>query len=511
MKTQTLLTSLLFAGTLVFVGCGDDITKTYENSGGPASVASIDEAEKCESANLGALVFNEETQSLFVCNGKKWIDLGVSQGDAPEIPDSLLNVDCSFGSTSGGWLRMVCGDKVVDSVKIGQSGCTMKRLGEGYVVTCDGKVVDTLYSGSAKTAFDLKFVSRRNPHYAEAKYASDVPLLSDTTLTVSVENFRGASKIKTITWFVQAEWFEDFAVVEGNKPYVLDIVQRTESSGFWPYANNRIAVHAAVVTEDGETTVAADTVVLYYPILDERDTTFYPVAFIGDYVWMAANLNYGVRVDLGETQRWRATSAGGVDTATPGTVVPVDFVPEKWCPGDDEAQCAKVGALYQWHTAFDMEQWADTAVTQVNDLGDSTVQGICPDGWKIPNTTAWMDLISVAEGEPQNLISKKYGGNGLVAWNGTLAGLYMSPEAEAPAPWDQGLAAPTNTVAAYWRYGRQEIGRGSSTAYAQSIMLVDRVYTDVPSVDEMYMDKTTGLALRCVAVDPCATFYSLCI
>ena len=489
MKTQTLLPSLLFAGTLVFVGCGDDITKTYENSGGPASVASIDEAEKCESANLGALVFNEETQSLFVCNGKKWIDLGVSQGNAPEIPDSLLNVDCSFGKTGDGWLRMVCGGKTVDSVKIDRNGsangCTMKRLGEAYVVSCDGKAVDTLYSGPARASFDLKVVSRRNPHYAGAKYASDVPLLFDSTLTVSVENFNGASKIKTISWFatVQQLYFSDFAVVEGNRPYVLDLMQITERPGFWPYDDNQIAFVAAVVTEDGETIVATDTVRLYYPFLDERDTTVYPVAFAGDYVWMAANLNYGVRADLGETQQ-----AG-----------------EKWCPGDDEAQCAKLGALYQWHTAFGLDPEADTAVVQVNDLGDSTVQGICPDGWKIPNLAAWMNLVRVAEGKISNLIAKEHGGTGLVGWNGTLAGLYMSPEAEAPAPWNQGMALPSDLVAAYWRYGTQW------RTGASYIALVDRVFGVMDDPEEMYVGKDYGLALRCVAVNPCTAFPDLCI
>ena len=513
MKTQTLLTSLLFAGTLVFVSCGDEITKTYPGTGeGPSTVADIAEADSCTADNSGALVFSEKTQSLYVCNGKKWIDLGVSQGDAPEIPDSLLNVDCSFGKTDGGWLRMVCGGKTVDSVKIEQNGsangCTMKRLGAGYEVSCGGKVVDTLYSGSAKTAFDLKVVSQRYPRYAEAKFASDAPLLFDTTLTVTVENFRGASKIKTITWFatVQELYFSDFAVVEGNRPYVLDLMQITERPDFRPYGDNQIAFVAAVTTEDGETTVATDTVRIYYPMLDRRDSTFYPVAFIGDDVWMAANLNYGVRVDLGETQRWRATSAGGVDTATPGTVVPVDFVPEKWCPGDDEAQCAKVGALYQWHTAFDMEQWADTTVAQVNDLGDSTVQGICPDGWKIPKLTAWMDLVRVAEGKTMNLIAKEYGGTGLVGWNGTLAGLYMPPEAEAPAPWDQGMALPSDLVAAYWRYGPQW-----STG-ASYIALVDRVFGVMDDPEEMHVDKNYGLALRCVfAGDPCTAFPGSCI
>ena len=491
MKTQTLLTSLLFAGTLVFVGCGDEITKTYPGTGeGPSTVADIAEADSCTADNSGALVFSEKTQSLYVCNGKKWIDLGVSQGDAPEIPDSLLNVDCSFGKTDGGWLRMVCGGKTVDSVKIEQNGsangCTMKRLGEGYEVSCGGKVVDTLYSGSAKTAFDLKVVSQRYPRYAEAKFASDAPLLFDTTLTVTVENFRGASKIKTITWFatVQELYFSDFAVVEGNKPYVLDLTRITENPDFWQYGDNQIAFVAAVTTEDGETTVATDTVRIYYPMLDRRDSTFYPVAFIGDDVWMAANLNYGVRADLGETQQ-----AG-----------------EKWCPGDDEAQCAKLGALYQWHTAFGLDPEADTAAVQVNDLGDSTVQGICPDGWKIPKLTAWMDLVRVAEGKTMNLIAKEYGGTGLVGWNGTLAGLYMPPEAEAPAPRNQGLALPSDLVAAYWRYGSQ---RSTSAPY---IAIADRVFGVMDDPEEMYMGKNYGLALRCVyAGDPCTAFPGSCI
>ncbi|MBP5189090.1 MAG: hypothetical protein J6Z50_08160, partial [Fibrobacterales bacterium] len=71
MKTQTLLTSLLFAGTLVFVSCGDEITKTYPGTGeGPSTVADIAEADSCTADNSGALVFSEKTQSLYVCNGK---------------------------------------------------------------------------------------------------------------------------------------------------------------------------------------------------------------------------------------------------------------------------------------------------------------------------------------------------------------------------------------------------------------------------------------------------------
>ena len=493
MKTQTLLPSLLFAGTLVFVGCGDDITKNYE-SAGTASVASIDEAGKCESANLGALVFNEETQSLFVCNGKKWIDLGSSQGDAPEIPDSLLNVDCSFGSTDGGWLRMVCGGKVVDSVKIGQngssSGCAMERLGEDYVVSCGGKVVDTLSGAAARTSFDLKFTPVRSSAYGKAKFASDLPLYDDSALTVSVENFPVASKIKSVTWFATSEgvtfWFEDFAVVEGNRPYVLELPAITSMPGFDPIRDlgARIRFVAAVTTEDGETTVAVDSMRFYLPFVDERDTTVYPLVYARANFWMAANLNYGARVDLGETQQ-----AG-----------------EKWCPGDDEAQCAKFGALYQWHTAFGLGAEADTAFAAANSVvvaGDTIVQGICPDGWKIPDSDSWEELLQGVSGTDE-LLARQFGGTDLLGWNGTAAGMLYaaSPDTTAPEAYQSPWSVPANAASAYWSRGLQ-FGNGGA---ASAIILKDLLYNDSANPISSSM-KDFGLSLRCVAVDPCDIFF----
>ena len=493
MKAKTLLPSLLFAGTLVFVGCGDDITKNYETPG-PASVASIDEAGKCESANVGKLVFNEETQSLFVCNGKKWIDLGSSQGETPEIPASLLNVDCSFGSTDGGWLRMVCGGKVVDSVKIGQngssSGCAMERLGEDYIVSCGGKAVDTLSGTAARASFDLKFTPVRSSAYGKAKFASDLPLYDDSALTVSVENFPVASKIKSVTWFATSEgmtfWFEDFAVVEGNRPYVLDLSNITSMPGFDPIRDlgARIRFVAAVTTEDGETTVAVDSMRFYLPFVDERDTTVYPLVYARANFWMAANLNYGARADLGKTQQ-----AG-----------------EKWCPGDDEAQCAKFGALYQWHTAFGLGAEADTAFAVVNSVvvaGDTVVQGICPDGWKIPDSDSWEELLQGVSGTDE-LLARQFGGTDLLGWNGTAAGMLYaaSPDTTAPEAYQSPWSVPANAASAYWSRGLQ-FGNGGA---ASAIILKDVLYneSDNPIASSM---KDFGLSLRCVAVDPCDIFF----
>ena len=492
MKTRALLPSLLFAGTLVFVSCGDEITKTYPGTGeGPSTVADIAEADSCTADNSGALVFSEKTQSLYVCNGKKWIDLGVSQGDAPEIPDSLLNIDCSFGKTDGGWLRMVCGGKTVDSVKIEQNGsangCAMERLGEDYVVSCGGKVVDTLSGAAARTSFDLKFTPVRSSAYGKAKFASDLPLFDDTTLTFSVENFPVASKIKNVAWYVWSEgmtfWFEDFAVVEGNQPYVLELSNITSTPGFDPIRDlgTRIRFVAAVTTEDGETTVAADSTRFYLSFVDERDTTVYPLVYARANFWMAANLNYGARVDLGETQQ-----AG-----------------EKWCPGADEAQCAKFGALYQWHTAFGLEPEADTAAVQVNDVGDSTVQGICPDGWKIPDNDSWEELLQGVSGT-DDLLARQFGGTDLLGWNGTAAGVFYTAATDTTAPeaYQKPWSVPANAASAYWSDALQ-FGNGGT---ASAIILKDLLYND--SANPLASSiKEYGLSLRCVAIDPCELFF----
>ncbi|WP_406538503.1 fibrobacter succinogenes major paralogous domain-containing protein [Fibrobacter sp.] len=78
---------------------------------------------------------------------------------------------------------------------------------------------------------------------------------------------------------------------------------------------------------------------------DSRDGQSYDVVKIGDLTWMVENLNY-------ETE----TSA---------------------CPDGDSRNCKRMGRLYTWADA----------------------KTVCPEGWRLPTSADFAELISVASGD----------------------------------------------------------------------------------------------------------------
>jgi len=88
-------------------------------------------------------------------------------------------------------------------------------------------------------------------------------------------------------------------------------------------------------------------------IIDPRNGEVYPVVQIGQQCWLAKNMNIG-------------TMTGGAgNQQNDGNI-------EKYCYDDNPANCDTYGGLYQWDEAMQY-----TTVEKA--------QGICPDGWHIPN------------------------------------------------------------------------------------------------------------------------------
>jgi uncharacterized protein (TIGR02145 family)/uncharacterized repeat protein (TIGR02543 family) len=105
-------------------------------------------------------------------------------------------------------------------------------------------------------------------------------------------------------------------------------------------------------------------------VVDERDGQGYIWMTIGTRKWITENLKY--KPDSGISHCYQ--SAGYPDA---------------------EANCAKYGRLYDWATAMNLGSKYEKYWWE----GDaSNHQGICPDGWRLPDTGDWKALLTFAGG-----------------------------------------------------------------------------------------------------------------
>lgn len=127
---------------------------------------------------------------------------------------------------------------------------------------------------------------------------------------------------------------------------------------------------------------------------------WYNTVLIGTQCWMAENLNVGTMIH------------GTITQENNGTI-------EKYCYGNNLANCDTYGGMYQW---AEMVQYLNgaTNTTSWDPVPAGHVQGICPPGWHVPSDTEFGTLVSYLGGS--DVAGGKLKETGTVHWSAPNTG-----------------------------------------------------------------------------------------
>jgi uncharacterized protein (TIGR02145 family) len=203
----------------------------------------------------------------------------------------------------------------------------------------------------------------------------------------------------------------------------------------------------------------------YDSIVDSRDGKVYKTVKIGNQVWMAENLNYA---DSVKTPSLKGNS---------------------WCYDNDPKKCNVTGRLYSWAAAIDSVKFLNAGMK----CGDYTtcpflkkVQGICPDGWHLPDTTEWNALFDAVGENAGNVLKSRKGwydnGNGSdnVGFSVIPAGYYEKNE---------GLSYRVGLNAGFW----------STVEYGKyTVFYTPFEYSSDFAYKESVAHKGDGKSIRCI-------------
>ncbi len=201
----------------------------------------------------------------------------------------------------------------------------------------------------------------------------------------------------------------------------------------------------------------------YVTITDSRDGNSYKTIKIGNQEWMAENLKFEV--------------AGS------------------WC-GDNDNGCATYGRLYSWDMAIGLPKNPHPDSIVIADT--SSVQGICPKGWRLPTRRDWDSLLTQC-----NVEDLQKNATGYDETHTDVCGFSSIPTGYMNVFFRNGIdyteerdkiKYSTNNTA-YWTAIQEKYYSRDTTAVA--LIFNDKSDSYVPNNWRLY-DKTDGLPIRCI-------------
>jgi uncharacterized protein (TIGR02145 family) len=214
---------------------------------------------------------------------------------------------------------------------------------------------------------------------------------------------------------------------------------------------------------------------------DLRDGNEYEWVKIGDQTWMAENLKA-----IQYTDGTPLIDGTGVGDITGDDTTKYYF----WLEDDSLSYAETYGALYTWAAAMNGEASSDA--------NPSGVQGVCPNGWHLPNDAEWKELemflgMSQEEADMEGFRGTDEGGKlkGTTHWEDPNTGATNSSGFTALPADIRALDGDTDeggVTAVFWSSTESD----SSNAW---LRFIENVYAEV---SRFYYYKGVGISVRCL-------------
>lgn len=218
----------------------------------------------------------------------------------------------------------------------------------------------------------------------------------------------------------------------------------------------------------------------YGKFKDTRDGKEYRTVVVGTQTWMAENLNYYSKDND-------------------------NLVGNAWCYKNVDKNCNMGGRLYTWTAAMDLS--SSYLTTSAAEEVKKPHQGICPDGWHVPDSTEWYKL--------SNYVYKVDGASGLLksskGWTTYSSvkvstdpygfsviptGAYYGAFADPYDDYSQTEFDDDGYFANFWTSDEAKTVTGAKYAYFDYRQTAMGFYTT------QYNQKKRGFSLRCVKTEP---------
>ena len=339
---------------------------TGKKSTGTVTLRALTDLTKRKTVNINLLTHLEYERVMYLVTEKK-MSIAKAKAQADEEILAAFGIDVDFGKSedlnifeSGDGNAALLAISVLMHADADVAGLT-ERMGEFSIAIAEG--------GDWEDA-DTKAVI--------ADWACDADLKGSlANVRDNVEGWKYADSVPAFEKYVTNFWWDNYGLGqctskrEGDTKRNVNKLSKLYNeyfvceSGRWHIPGEEPASSSSG-NEPGSSSVDSGEPV-FGELTDARDGRVYKTVKLGSQEWLAENLNYAAEGSL--------------------------------CYEDDEKNCEKYGRLYNWEVALD---------TSNRGCGDNFSgcrlrsdfhprEGICPDGWHVPEHAEWDTLFAYAD------------------------------------------------------------------------------------------------------------------